>query len=194
MDLLRETKKKQTKEAIMKHAIKLFKQKGYENVTVEEITTACGIAKGTFFNYFPKKEHILLHITDTYMDLLNEIVHKHQQGTLRDRICHIFHDLLQIYLKHFDLLRLTLEETMRSAIRSETGSTNIKRFQETLSLLIEKEKNNTSFPRRWESDKVASLLAGVFFYTIINCSSNLDEEKTMDIIQYQLDIIWEGIE
>ncbi|MXQ54408.1 TetR/AcrR family transcriptional regulator [Shimazuella alba] len=192
--MLRETKKKQTKEAIMKHAIKLFKQKGYENVTVEEITIACGIAKGTFFNYFPKKEHILLHVTDTYMDLLNEIVHKHQEGTLRDRISHIFHDLLQIYLKHFDLLRFTLEETMRSAIRSETGSTNIKRFQETLSTLIEKEKNNASFPKRWESDKVAAILVGIFFHTIINWSSDVDKEKMMEMIQQQLDIVWEGIE
>jgi AcrR family transcriptional regulator len=192
--LLRESKKKQTKEAIIKHAIKLFKKKGYENVTVEEITTACGIAKGTFFNYFPKKEHVLLHITDTYMDLLNEMVHKHQEGTVKDRISYIFDDLLQIYLKHSDLLRLTLEETMRSAIRSETGSTNIKRFQETLSTLIEKEKKDASFPERWESDKVASLLVGIFFHTLINWSSNLDKEKMMDTIQQQLDIVWEGIE
>jgi AcrR family transcriptional regulator len=192
--LLRETKKKQTKEAIMKHAIKLFKQKGYENVTVEEITTACGIAKGTFFNYFPKKEHILLHITDTYMDLLNDIVLRHKEGPLKDRISHIFDDLLQIYLKHSDLLRLTLEETMRSAIRSETESTNIKRFQETLSSLIEKEKENSSFLKRRESDMVASILVGIFFHTLINWPSDLDKEKMMDMIQQQLDIVWEGIE
>ncbi|XOS92284.1 TetR/AcrR family transcriptional regulator [Brevibacillus laterosporus] len=37
-------------------ALKLFKEKGFENVTVEEITKACGIAKGTFYNYFPKKK------------------------------------------------------------------------------------------------------------------------------------------
>jgi AcrR family transcriptional regulator len=191
--LLRETKKKQTKEAIMKHAIKLFKQKGYENVTVEEITTACGIAKGTFFNYFPKKEHILLHITDTYMDLLNDIVLRHKEGTIKDRITHIFDDLLQIYLKHSDLLRLTLEETMRSAIRSETESTNIKRFQETLSSLIEKEKENSSFLKRRESDMVASILVGIFFHTLINWPSDLDKEKMMDMIQQQLDIVWEGI-
>lgn len=40
-------------------ALPLFAKKGYFDTTVEDITEAADVGKGTFFNYFPTKEHIL---------------------------------------------------------------------------------------------------------------------------------------
>jgi len=40
-------------------AVELFSRKGFAQTTVEEITTAADVGKGTFFNYFPSKEHVL---------------------------------------------------------------------------------------------------------------------------------------
>ncbi|HWA89020.1 MAG TPA: alpha/beta fold hydrolase [Rhizomicrobium sp.] len=42
-------------------AIALFRTKGFEATTVEEIARAAGVAKGTLFNFFPTKSAILLH-------------------------------------------------------------------------------------------------------------------------------------
>ncbi len=58
---LREKKKTETKNKIFEVAGRLFKEKGFENVTVDEITREAGIAKGTFFNYFPTKTALLLY-------------------------------------------------------------------------------------------------------------------------------------
>jgi AcrR family transcriptional regulator len=41
-------------------ALQLFAQKGFVETTVEDITEAADVGKGTFFNYFPSKDHILL--------------------------------------------------------------------------------------------------------------------------------------
>ncbi|HKV23416.1 MAG TPA: TetR/AcrR family transcriptional regulator [Candidatus Acidoferrum sp.] len=38
----------------------LFAIKGFNETTVEDITEAADVGKGTFFNYFPSKDHILL--------------------------------------------------------------------------------------------------------------------------------------
>ena len=38
----------------------LFDQFGYEATSVRQITEKAQVAKGTFFNYFPSKDHILL--------------------------------------------------------------------------------------------------------------------------------------
>ncbi|MFL5619646.1 MAG: TetR/AcrR family transcriptional regulator [Gemmatimonadaceae bacterium] len=40
-------------------AIRLFRERGYEATTVQQITEAVDISKGTFFNYFPSKDHVL---------------------------------------------------------------------------------------------------------------------------------------
>jgi AcrR family transcriptional regulator len=58
----RERKKKATRDAIFRVAQKLFDQKGFENTSVEDITEKVDIAQSTFFNYFPRKEDILVEI------------------------------------------------------------------------------------------------------------------------------------
>lgn len=48
-----------TKEAIYNVTIQLIKEKGVRYVTVEDITTAVGIAKGSFYSYYQSKEACL---------------------------------------------------------------------------------------------------------------------------------------
>ncbi len=55
----RERKKRENRERIRQAALELFRRKGFAATTVEEITTAAFVAKGTFFNYFPTKEAVL---------------------------------------------------------------------------------------------------------------------------------------
>src|SRR3982074_3707939 len=49
-----------TRERLFRAALELFAQKGFAETTVEDITEAADVGKGTFFNYFPSKDHILL--------------------------------------------------------------------------------------------------------------------------------------
>lgn len=55
----RERKKSELREALYGVALRLFREKGYGGVSVQEITEAAGVAKGTFFNHFPSKEHVV---------------------------------------------------------------------------------------------------------------------------------------
>ncbi len=48
------------RERLFRSALELFARKGFANTTVEDITEAADVGKGTFFNYFPSKDHILL--------------------------------------------------------------------------------------------------------------------------------------
>lgn len=56
---LRQRKKQQTRETIVREALALFARHGYEAVTVADIATAADIAPRTFFAYFPTKEDVL---------------------------------------------------------------------------------------------------------------------------------------
>ncbi|MDQ0059172.1 TetR/AcrR family transcriptional regulator [Paenibacillus harenae] len=191
--MLREARKQETKKQIIYHAVALFKQKGYENVTVEEITKSCGIAKGTFFNYFEKKEHILLHVADSYTGLMSGIVQKQQEGELKSRLLGIFGAVLAIYVKHADIMGPALIESLKTAIQSDDRPTNIAVFQETIHGIIEAERQSGSFRSRWESSIIASLLTGIFVNVLVNRFSGSTEEKMLDELGQQLEVVWKGV-
>jgi len=55
----RERRAAETRLRLFRCALRLFAERGLPNVTVEDITEAADVGKGTFFNYFASKEHVL---------------------------------------------------------------------------------------------------------------------------------------
>ena len=58
---LRERKKAKTRDAIQRHALRLFREQGYSATTVDQIAAAAEISPSTFFRYFPTKEETVLY-------------------------------------------------------------------------------------------------------------------------------------
>lgn len=56
---LRDAKKAQVRQALYEAALTQFRTSGYEDASIADICKAAGVAKGTFFNHFPTKAHIL---------------------------------------------------------------------------------------------------------------------------------------
>ena len=55
-------KKDETRRSILASAQSLFKQKGYEATSVDEIVQAADLVKGTFYYHFDSKEQVLLNL------------------------------------------------------------------------------------------------------------------------------------
>jgi AcrR family transcriptional regulator len=55
----RERRAAETRVKLFRCALQLFAERGFSNVTVEDITEAADVGKGTFFNYFETKDHVL---------------------------------------------------------------------------------------------------------------------------------------
>lgn len=55
----RERRAAETRVRLFRCALELIAQRGLANVTVQDITEAADVGKGTFFNYFASKEHVL---------------------------------------------------------------------------------------------------------------------------------------
>jgi AcrR family transcriptional regulator len=60
MGELRETKKRETRQRISAIATELFFARGFDAVTIEEIALAADVSKMTVFNYFARKEDLML--------------------------------------------------------------------------------------------------------------------------------------
>lgn len=54
----RERKKRQTREAIAETAVRLFAERGYDDVTIADVAAAADVAVTTVFNHFKTKEDL----------------------------------------------------------------------------------------------------------------------------------------
>lgn len=109
-----ERKKEETRQKIMNVAIALFKQRGIEGTTMEQIALEADIAKGTLYHYFPSKEFIIhQYIQRSFQVKYVERVQRlREEPDTRSRLTMLFGELMegvqaqnQIF-DHFMLFRI----------------------------------------------------------------------------------------
>lgn len=89
-------KGERTRQRLFDAAMHLIAEKGYDNVTIDEICRAAQVAKGTFYIYYSSKNNIVAesYYTDmtSYMDEhFSEWVEEHPESSIYERICAFAH-------------------------------------------------------------------------------------------------------
>lgn len=193
--MLRASRKQELKERIFTQSIKLFKEKGFDNVTVEEITQACGIAKGTFYNYFPKKEAVLLHLAVSQLESVHESIQQNKNmPDLKQQLLHLFSNLFHQYAEQPDMVRLVVSEMMRADMFINAQMRIIERFRQALAALLDDAKNKGQLTTQAASEDIAAVLTGVYFNSLmIWLSAGTDVIQIETLFQRHFDIVWEGI-
>lgn len=96
-----------TKEHILKTAFKLFLQKSYKEVTMQDIVRETGLSKGAFYHYFKSKEQVFKEIINTYyfdkmMIDYEKLSHNSLKEFYQDYVKHIKNTLTSIKNEIFD--------------------------------------------------------------------------------------------
>ena len=58
--MLEMTQAETTRQRLQDHALRLFGERGFDDVTVDEVARAAGVSHMTFFRHFPTKESVVL--------------------------------------------------------------------------------------------------------------------------------------
>jgi AcrR family transcriptional regulator len=81
----RERRRVQTRERIFHAALQLFAEHGFTATTVEQITEAADVGKGTFFNYFRNKEDVLGALAEVQLDKYAHAIEAAESGAQSPR-------------------------------------------------------------------------------------------------------------
>lgn len=76
---LREQKKIQARQNILKAAANEFKNRGFINTSVSGIMQSANLAVGTFYNYFDSKEEVLMNLAKKLFSEIEEKIHEKEK-------------------------------------------------------------------------------------------------------------------
>ena len=85
----------ETKRKLIIAGLELIKENGFNAINVEDITKKAGVAKGTFYTYFKRKEDIVLDISRIPFGEIAEEVRKMEGLKIIDKITHYFHRFME---------------------------------------------------------------------------------------------------
>ncbi|MDR6549734.1 TetR/AcrR family transcriptional regulator [Paenibacillus qinlingensis] len=149
--------------AILEGALKVFAENGFHKSQVSRIAKEAGVADGTIYLYFKKKEDIL---TSLFQEKLGELVEKFNQAVREStsakdalrKICEIHFSELEnnihmAYLTQIELRQSDLE------LRKEIGLA-LKRYIILIENILEKGKNDGSFRSNLDVKLVRLLIFG----------------------------------
>ena len=193
----RERKKEETRERIFKAACKLFRHKGFEATTIDEIAEKADVAKGTFFNYFPRKEAVLGFLSEMWIEEAEEkaVSILAGKGPAASRIRDMFVDFAGFYQ---DDPKLAEHIVAASARRFSDGCDDMcKRWDDLGVKLIKHLQENGEVRRDIRPDRAHEILGAVYHDTLMRWAGAGAEDKPFALkeeLRARLTIAMEGLE
>lgn len=163
----RERKKEATKEAIFRAAFALFKQKGVEATTVEEICEKADVAKGTFFNHFPRKEAVFAYLSEDWLAQAEEQAEAimARPGRVGPEITAMFTEFAAFYENEPALAKYVVAEWMRNQY---SGTDELCLRWDDLTLrVIRKLQENGELRTDQDADRLSAVIHTVYQGTLL---------------------------
>lgn len=134
----RERQKAETRECLYRAALKLFAERGLAATTVEDITKAAGVAKGTFFNHFRAKEEVFSVFIEIQVAKVASAVQNARQA--RDSTKAVLHQLFRRLAEEFGrdatLTRALLSSIFLNETAREVMAQGMARARQALTKVI----------------------------------------------------------
>ena len=164
----RERKKDETRERIAAAAIGLFRDKGFEATTIDEIAGRADVAKGTFFNYFPRKEAVLSHVIAQQLDQLERETDAivAQSTPTAEKIADLLARCSCAYTDEPALSRFIILHLLTGSVDDLIEID--RRAQTQVRRLVDEGIRRGELRADLDPDRATSLLRGVYFFTSLS--------------------------
>jgi AcrR family transcriptional regulator len=170
----REQAKLERRERIYEAALTLFRSQGYETTTVDQITRHAGLAKGTFFNYFPTKDSVLRYLGTREIGRLGStlLTNGNGRGTAIGKLKRLMGALASNLEADRSLVSLIFRKgvTAPDLLAGDAGGFSL---QPVASLLIRQAQYNGEVNRDLDPDGLAAALDALYLQQLVRwCESS----------------------
>ena len=130
----------ETRARILRAALELVARQGLQATTVEQITEAADVGKGTFFNYFPSKEHVMAGFGEIQLAKLRRALEQEASGkqTTRESWWKLTRELAKEPGHSPNLVRGLISANLGSESVMKLSRGNLARGRELLAKMIAK--------------------------------------------------------
>lgn len=182
----------ETRKALVEAAKKIICDKGLANTSIEEITEASGVSKGTFYTYFKRKEDIVFELSKGIFDeiLANA---KNHEGTIIEK--------LENYMVCFSgyiekgSVKLT-QEWIKNVVDPDISDVGIGKLKkdrfaaaELLQAGVESGSLKIDTPVAQLADTISDLLYGQMLCWSISGGTYSFEERTREFCETYLGVL-----
>lgn len=192
----REQQKERRRRQIFEAALRLFRERGFDATTVEEIAAAADIAKGTFFNYFPTKEAVLLHLNDMQVARIQAVVEEtpgFEAMASREQIATIFAALAAGVELQRGLVPLLIAEVLKRRLVLQQNERMIDAdFEQFLATIVAGGQARGELRADIEPIEQARLISALYFVTIIRWL-DLPIAQLEVMLRRSLDLLIDGL-
>jgi AcrR family transcriptional regulator len=160
----------ETRVRLFRCALQLFAERGYTNVTVEDITEAADVGKGTFFNYFESKDQVLSVMAEIQLGKVKEALTMAQAG--EQSICSLLHHLFLRSAEEPgrspDLARALLSSFLASeGVRRLMAHNLASEGRKMLAQIVAAGQQRREIDSRLKKEKVALQIQQAFMGTLL---------------------------
>lgn len=181
MDLMRASTRKK-RDHVIQTAMQLFAEKGYENVSVDEIIAATGTSKGTFYHYFKSKDEIVAHVYEEQFRIIERWTHQTPGNvtSLERHVTRLFLDLAS----NIGQSRRFIRSLSALQVQNDTLGRQQQRLLNELKAALS----------RWipEPDKI-DLLNVAYWGTVVMWCAKEEETDLLQETEANLSLVWAGI-
>ena len=189
----RHRRKQETRQQIFQAAMDLFAEKGIFGTTVEEITEAADVGKGTFFNYFPSKEAILSALAERQLAIIDRAVETAgSAATVRPVLQEMVKELLSGPARSPIMLRSLFATVLSNKMLFEIFSSSLQAGRKKVAMIIERGQQMGEVRRDIPAIELARCLQQTAFGTSFIWAAS----QPSDLMAWQersVDLFWRGI-
>jgi AcrR family transcriptional regulator len=192
--MLRQKKKQQTKNLLFNTSIELFKKQGFQETTVQQITDQAGVAKGTFFNYYPSKESILLEIRISQLQSINQFAENATHQSAIEALIILFRRIPEQMDKYGKKVALSIFQLLNSRPSLTIHeATPYNQFHVTIRTIIQDGQIKGEFSSKMDSSQLATTLTNTYLGSLLSWASGAEDipftEVILDILAPFLELI-----